>query len=266
MTTSNNMSLPEVLAFGAARSLAVNVMNYPIETVKTNQQVQKAPTNAYSMAMKMFRSDGWHSFYQGFGPHLAKGVVKQTVWWPVITYMPPVLKKYQLSSFQESVATGCSVAALDALVNSPLEKWRVLASTGQSNSLSVRSIMFEGWSGFFPYFRRQSITWSLFFIGHHHFKKEYTGKDETGIVLTPLQTLNISFKISLIGSLIFSPFDMKNTIGQINKKGAFNNIRTLSTQNLRLLYRGFPLNFLSMLTQTTATIYLMNYIESKRKK
>jgi hypothetical protein len=254
-STSEN-TLSNILAMGAVRSAVVNTIVYPIEVIKTNQQVTFS-LKTHEAALNLFRSSGFKGFFKGFSAHFSKGIIKQTAWWPAIAYIPPELAKYNLSSTKKSLITGISVGTLDALVNSPLEKWRILASIDKKSSINHQSFLKEGWSGFFPYWRRQSVTWSLFFIGQHHFNKPYK-KESGNKPLSVFQVVSTSTKLSLIANLIINPFDTLNTIKQ---SGAQN--FKMSLRNVRILYRGFPLNFLSTMIQTTATVFLMDVIESK---
>jgi len=260
---STGSSFLNILGMGAVRSAAVNTLTYPIEVVKTNQQVNFS-LKSYEAALRLFKSDGFKAFFRGFPAHFSKGMIRQTVWWPAIAYIPPKLSKYDLSSTEQSVILGTSVATADAVINSPLEKWRVLASVGKGSSINTRSIIKEGWSGFFPYWRRQSVTWSLFFIGQHHFNKPYKNGNENKR-LTTFQVLSTSVKLSVIANLIINPFDTLNTIKQ---SGSGNNYQKsnfkLSFKNVRVLYRGLPLNFLSMMIQTSATVFLIDVIETNR--
>lgn len=255
--TTSEITLSNILAMGAVRSATINTIVYPIEVIKTNQQINFS-LKSHEAALHLFKSSGFKGFFRGFSAHFSKGIIKQTVWWPAIAYIPPELTKYNLSSIEESLITGISVGTLDALVNSPLEKWRILASIDKKNSINNQSILKEGWSGFFPYWKRQSVTWSLFFIGQHHFNKPYKKKNENK-PLTAFQVMSTSTKLSLIANLIINPFDTLNTIKQSGAQDF-----KISLRSIRVLYRGFPLNFLSTMIQTIATVFLMDVIESNR--
>jgi hypothetical protein len=241
----------------------VNTITYPLEVVKTNQQISSSSAKSYEIIYDLFKKDGVAAFYRGFLPHLIKGMIRQTLWWPAIAYVPPILKKHNISSLQQCAITGCSIATLDALVNSPLEKWRVLSSIGHHPSLQLGSILKEGWSGFLPYWRRQSITWSLFLLGQGHFTKQYKKGEETK-PLTGQQVLMTSAKLSLIANLIISPFDTLNTINQSGLNQTSKMVNEGLVKKVRQLYRGLPLNFLTMMINTTATVFLMDLIETRK--
>lgn len=239
----------EALGWGVARATVVNTLTYPLEVIKTNLQVDRSTKTA-----------GVAGLFKGFAPNFAKVIIRQSVWWPAVAYVPDKLSAYPLSSTQRSVILGVSVAAMETLVNSPLERWRILSSTGTDNQITIRSFLKDGWSGFFPYLWRQSMTWSLFFIGQHQFNKPYK-KGHEQMQLTHIQVLTTATKLSLVANVIINPFD---TINSIKQSGGQLNFMENPLKKLGVLYRGFPLNFAIMLIQTTATVWLMDVIETKR--
>lgn len=258
---STQGSLPYVIGYGALRSSIVNTFTYPLEVIKTHQQTGVLSLAGHQVALQLLEKDGIKGFYKGFAPHFIKGIVRQTLWWPSIVYIPPFLGKRSFTPFQQCVITGLGIASMDAMLNSPLERWRVLAITGNNNERGKASRVSDGWKGSFPYMRRQWVTWTLFLIGQRHFNKPYKQENEAKQLALP-QVLSTACKLSLIASLAINPFDTLNTIRQ---GGSDRKISFLKVKDVAFLYRGFPVNFLINLIQTSGTVFVIDLIETQLK-
>lgn len=293
----------KVWAYGAIRGTIVNLILYPTEVIKTNQQASSTSVKSYEVFKKLVKSHGLSSLYSGCSAQIGKTILRQGWWWPMIIYLPPVLEKQGVSTLGQQVLTGIGVGTIDTIFTTPLDKLRVLRSTQNHQNVTPSVLLKEGWKGAAAYWQRQSITWASLLYGQKYFRKSQQSKNEQGR-LHFLSILDVSTRLSLIASLAITPFDSKNTrtqsegfsspssskmvpqqrkpvlervkmlyrsfsIDSRNIKKDENVVFANTTLQLRkplidrlkLIYRGLPINFATMLIQTTATVFLIDRLE-----
>lgn len=267
--SKNKPSLSEVLTYGAVRSTVLSVALYPLEVVKSHQQVSDRPTTISQAGKALYSNKGFSGFYAGLSPYLMRNLVKQTIWWPAVVYIPPELKKRNFSSIAQHIITGTSAAAVDAAINAPFEKRRVNLSLSNNSETGIKA----AWSGAIPYFKRQAVAWSLFLIGQDHLGRRY--KRESCDIgdnrrLTMSEVVKVSLEFSILSNLLVAPFDTSNTLAQnSNKKettARYFKKLNFSLTHMKSRYKGLPLNIALLFVNIIPTVNLINFSSGQEQR
>jgi hypothetical protein len=114
--------------YGLARGLIVRTITHPIDVVRIRQQCSQNSENSVRLALTLFKQEGFSAFYKGLLPQLLKTSLKQVWCWPMITEIPIFLQRYQLEDLTRQAITGLSIATVDAIITTPLERAKILSA------------------------------------------------------------------------------------------------------------------------------------------
>ena len=124
--TKENLAWSSLL--GVGRGILVHSLIYPLEVVKIRQQCSQDESKSIRIALKILQQEGVGAFYKGLAPQLLKTSIKQVWCWPMMTGMPSVLKRYQLENLGQQAFTGLSIATIDAVISTPLERAKIVSA------------------------------------------------------------------------------------------------------------------------------------------
>lgn len=226
---------------GVGRGFLVQSFIYPLEVIKTHQQLNVKSINCFQTTTHLFKTNGWTGFYRGLTPQLQKTVLKQAWCWPMIIEMPRVYNQWGISSLFQQFWTGMSIATLDALVTTPLEKLRITSIIKGNQSFAWN------WRGVGAHWLKLSVNWSTFLVAQKYFRDECRTSSE----LTIEQLMGIGVKVALVVSVCSAPADMLNTLKQGHDIG-------ISKGLLRKMYRGWPLSATLLIINNIASVYLID--------
>ena len=221
-----SMDWQESARFGLYRGFAVQLCICPLDVIKTQQQAHGGK------AYDIFRERGIKGgLYKGLQPQLAKMVLKQAWTWPMITHLPSC---FPFSPMGQQIATGLTIATVNAVCLTPFEKIKVQLQLGQQISWE------KGWSAVGPNFRKLSVSWIAFMGAQHALRGERK--------LTTWETMKVGVQTAGIVGLVKAPFDWKNTISQ----GGLKAVKTS-------YFRGAPLAIISLIVHNWTSIALLNH-------
>lgn len=237
--------------WGLLRGLAVETLIYPLDVIKIRQQCTVSKERSFEIAKSIFQQEGFGAFYKGLMPQLIKTSIKPIWSWPMITQMPSFFQRYQFENLAQHALTGLSIATFDAAVSTPLERAKILSALTGASKFSLKDVYEEGWKGFTIYWSKRSVNWITFLTCQKYFRDQSSGI--SGQPLAYPELTRIGIQVGLIVSLVSAPFDLANTLKQANlpithlfsKGGLFN------------LYRGWPLNALSLVLHNIASVTLI---------
>lgn len=153
-----------------------------------------------------------------------------------MTGMPLVLHPLQLGSLTDQALTGFSIATVDAMILTPLERMKILSARKGDNFRA-----FE-WRGFTAYWTKLSVNWVAFLVAQKYLRDRNT----TDKPLTLPQLMKIGVQVAVIVSIASAPFDVANTRKQINATHKISE------------YRGWPLSALSLVIHNIATVVVLD--------
>jgi Mitochondrial carrier protein len=242
-------------ACGAARGF-VEIVVYPLEVIKIHKQCSPTSEKSMRIAQRLFQEGGYRAFYRGLQPQLARAILKQAWCWPMITEIPPWLHAhYGLGEMSQQVVTGFSIAAVDALVTTPLEKVKIVSALKGKVPLSVAYIYKEGWQGFSTYFAKRSVGMVTFLTAQKFLRDQNRESQEK---LSPLELTKIGVEVALIMSVVLAPFDMANTVKQAQNLPSSH---FFSRQGVFKLYRGSSINALFFVIHSVASVILIEALK-----
>ena len=133
--------------YGIGRGISVHSLIYPLEVIKIRQQCSQSESKSIRIALTLLRQEGIGAFYKGLAPQLLKTSIKQVWCWPMITGMPPVLQRYQIENLSQQTITGLSIATIDAVISTPLERAKILSAFRGTGKICSQNIYRDGWQG-----------------------------------------------------------------------------------------------------------------------
>jgi len=238
---------------GIARGLCVHSLIYPMEVIKVQQQQHFNQEKSYQVFFRLFKEGGFASFYRGILPQLMKTSIKQAWCWPIIVELPAYLRQYNVKPFTQQAATGLAIASIDAIISTPLERAKMLSIVAAKSSFSLRKIYKNGWFGLVTHWAKLTIAWSTFLVSQKYLREKYSNQK-----LTLYQSIIVGIKVAAVVSIASAPFDVANTLKQSQNK---NLTFLFSGHPLRNMYRGWPLNALSLIIHNTASIVVINQLD-----
>lgn len=248
---STSSNLMQSSLWGTIRGLYVETLLYPLEAVKIRQQCSHTSEKSIYIARRIFQQEGVSAFYKGLSPQLVKTGIKQIWCWPMIMGIPNFLKKYGIGTIHQQILTGFSIATVDALITTPLERAKVLSALSRKRSLSLASIYKDGWRGFTTYWAKRSINWCTFLTAQKYLRDcDHIESERRSFSALA----KIGIQVALIVSIVSAPFDIANTLKQADNQALFSR---LSRQGVWKLYRGWPLNALSLIVHNVASIIVI---------
>lgn len=238
--------------WGVVRGISVHTLIYPLEVIKIRQQCSQNESNSLRIALKLFRQEGISAFYKGLAPQLLKTSIKQIWCWPMITGMPSVLQRYQIENLGQQVLTGLSIATIDAVISTPLERAKVLSAFKGTSKFCLKNAFKDGWRGFATHWSKLSVNWVAFLAAQKYLRDQSSGL--SGQSLSFSQLTKIGVQVALIVSLVSAPFDIANTLKQAQN---LTPTHLFSRQGILKLYRGWPMNALSLVIHNIASVTLI---------
>lgn len=239
--------------WGILRGLSVHTLIYPLEVIKIHQQCSQNSENIARVALNIFKKDSFNAFYKGLPPQLLKTSLKQVWCWPMITELPIILQRYQLGDFLRYAMTGFSIATIDAVMTTPLEKAKILSAYTGKVSFSLKSVYKNGWQGFTAHWLKLSINWTAFLTTQKYLRDRSSLQSEQSLSL--FQLAKIGVQVALITSLISAPFDIAHTLKQAQ---CLNLSHLFSRNEISKLYRGWPLSALSLSIHNIASVIVID--------
>lgn len=247
---SADSSLMPIIFLAVVRGLGTEILVCPLELIKLRQQCSNKSESSYKIARQIFQNEGIRSFYDGLSPQLLKTCVKQAWCWPMIIELPKLFRSYGLNDCEQQIATGISISTVDSLGTIHLEKVRVVYATAKKTSLPLIDILKEGWKGFSTYWIKRSVNRVTFLTAQEYLRKN---NREGTKELKAYEMLKVGVEVAFVVSFVGAPFDFSNTLKQAKN---LNSLHLLNRKDIVKLYRGWPMNTLSLIIQNIASIFL----------
>lgn len=248
--TKENLAWSSLL--GVGRGIFVHSLIYPLEVVKIRQQCSQEKSKSVQIALALLRQEGMGAFYKGLAPQLLKTSIKQVWCWPMITGIPSVLKRYQLGNLGQQALTGLSIATIDAVISTPLERARIVSAFKGTSKFCFKNAYKDGWRGFATHWSKLSVNWVAFLTAQKYLRDQSSGSSNQPLSLPQLTKIGV--EVALIVSLVSAPFDFANTLKQAQN---LTPSHLFSRHGVFKLYRGWPLNALSLIIHNIASVTLI---------
>lgn len=260
-TTDSNLShLIRSSGWGVARGIFVHTLIYPLEVVKIRQQCSKNAEKSIQIASELFQKEGFGAFYSGLPPQLLKTSLKQVWCWPMITGVPDFLQRYGIGDIQRQILTGLSIATIDATITTPLERIKIISASTGKGSFSLLNAYKDGWRGYSTHLAKLSMNWGAFLTAQEYLRAR--SKSESDQPLTLPQLAKVGAQVALIVSLVGAPLDIANTLKQAKNLSPSS---LLVGNRISKLYRGWPLNALSLVVHNVASVVVIDKLSEQNK-
>lgn len=240
---------------GFLRGVSVDMMIYPIEVVKTRQQCSKESEKSFIIAKKLFQEEGFKGFYKGL-PHYLLRNFKQFWSWPMAIEIPKFLNSYKIQKIYQYPLTAISIATVDTLL-APLDAAKTSLILNRKRRFSLIDAYKDGWHGSGTYFTKRSVTITTFLIAQEYLR-ESNRKSSNYLNLSEL--IKTGIQVALPVSIVAAPFDIINTLKQANLKYS----DLFSRSNISKIYRGWPLNAVSLVIHSIASVALMEKLSERK--
>jgi hypothetical protein len=237
---------------GIGRGLSVHSLIYPLEVIKIRQQCSQGESKSTRIALAILREEGMGAFYKGLAPQLLKTSIKQVWCWPMITGMPSVLQRYQIGNLSQQALTGLSIATIDAAISTPLERAKIVSAFRGTSKFCFRDAYRDGWRGFATHWSKLSVNWIAFLTAQKYLRDQSSALSQQSLSFPQLTKIGV--EVALIVSLVSAPFDIANTLKQAQN---LTPSHLFSKQGIFKLYRGWPLNALSLVIHNIASVTLI---------
>jgi hypothetical protein len=238
--------------WGVGRGIFVHSLIYPLEVIKIRQQCSEAESKSSRVALALLRQEGIAAFYKGLAPQLLKTSIRQVWCWPMMTGMPSALQRFQIENLSQQALTGLSIATIDA-VTTPLDRAKIIAAFSGTNKLSFKDIYREGWRGLATNWSKLSVNWVTFLTTQKYLRDQFSVPPNQSLSFSQLTTIGV--EVALIVSLISAPFDIANTLKQAKNLSPSH---LLNRREIFKLYRGWPLNALSLSIHNIASVTVID--------
>lgn len=241
--------------YGMMRGVFVHTLIYPLEVVKIRRQCSE--DKVFRIAHDLWQKEGVGSFYRGLTVQLGKTTIRQAWCWPMMTTIPPRMRRYGANDALSYAMTGILIATVDALVTTPLERAKIVSAFTGNRKASFSEIYKDGWRGGMAHWRKISVNWSTFLVAQQHLRKQYA--NTSGEPLTMWQLMQIGVQVAGIVSLVSAPFDLANTWKQAQNK----DLTLFSPRSIAVLYRGWPLSALSLAIHNIASVTVLDWLSRR---
>jgi len=238
--------------WGIGRGISVHSLIYPLEVIKIRMQCFQGESKSVQIAMALLRQEGIGAFYKGLAPQLLKTSIKQVWCWPMITGMPSVLQRYQIENLGQEAITGLSIATIDAAISTPLERAKILSAFRGTSKFCLQNAYRDGWKGFAAHWSKLSVNWVAFLTAQKYLRDQSSRSSKDPLSFPQLSKIGV--QVALIVSLVSAPFDIANTLKQAQN---LTPSHLLSRNGVFKLYRGWPLNALSLVIHNIASVTLI---------
>ncbi len=239
---------------GIARGTALLSVLYPIDVMKTWQQIHGVSVR--QAASQIFDKQGVTGYYTGLSNQVARIAIKQAWCWPIIGLLPPHLERYKLKPAERLAATGIAIASIDAFFTSPLERRRILAIADARREFSFAT----AYKGSLSNFTRLSVAWVAFLVSQQYFRNDCKIKSGK-TTLEGGEYIFVALKVSLITSLLQSPFDVYKTFSQMSSTPRKDFFSGNFTAVVRRMSRGFPLSLTASIIQNIVSVALIDSLD-----
>lgn len=247
-----NENLAYSSLWGVARGISVHTLIHPLDVIKIRQQCSQKESKSFRIALALHHKEGIGVFYKGLAPQLLKTSIKQIWCWPIITGMPPVLQKYQIANLEQQMITGLSIATIEAIISTPLERAKIVSAFRGTSKFCLNKPYKEGWRGFTTHWSKLSVNWVAFLAAQKYLRDQSSSLSGEPLSLPELTKIGV--QVAFIVSLVSAPFDIANTLKQAQN---LTPSHLLSRQEILKLYRGWPLNTLSLIIHNIASVILI---------
>lgn len=238
--------------WGIGRGISVHSLIHPLEVIKIRQQCSQGESKSIRIAMAQLRQEGIGAFYKGLAPQLLKTSIKQVWCWPLITGMPSVLQRHQIENLSQQVITGLSIATVDAAISTPLERAKILSAFRGTGKFCFQNAYKDGWRGFTAHWSKLSVNWVAFLTAQKYLRDQSSGSSNQSLSFPQLTKIGV--EVALIVSLVSAPFDIANTLKQAQN---LTPSHLFTRHGVFKLYRGWPLNALSLIIHNIASVTLI---------
>lgn len=238
--------------WGIGRGLSVHSLIYPLEVIKIRQQCSQGESKSIRIVMALLRQEGIGAFYKGLAPQLLKTSIKQVWCWPMITGMPSELQRHQIEHLSQQAITGLSIATIDAAISTPLERAKILTAFRGTSKFCFQNAYRDGWRGFATHWSKLSVNWVAFLTAQKYLRDRSSGSSRDSLSFPQLTRIGV--EVALIVSLVSAPFDIANTLKQAQN---LTPSHLFSRHGVFKLYRGWPLNALSLVVHNIASVTLI---------
>lgn len=252
------MTVPEVYknsCWGAIRGVTLEMLLFPLMVTKIRQQCSASRENSFQIAKRLFQEEGWKAFYQGLAPQLLKTTLKHAWIWPMVTHMPGFFGAYGFEKMQREVLTGLLIATAESMMV-PLERMKIVAAFTGKSVFSTDCLIKRGWQGFGIYWAKHSVSMVTFLTAQEHLRSRWRKADAR---LSLHELIAIGAQVACIVSFVSAPFDVVNTLKQTQQLPTLGCL--FSRQQMRRLYRGFPLNTALLTAHSIASVVLIESIK-----
>lgn len=238
--------------WGVGRGIFVHSLIYPLEVIKIRQQCAQGESKSIQIAMSILRQEGIAAFYKGLTPQLLKTSIKQVWCWPMITQMPSILQRHQIENLSQQAITGLSIATIDAAISTPLERAKILSAFRGKSTFCFQHAYKGGWQGCGAHWSKLSVNWVAFLTAQKYLRDRSYALSKQPLSFPQLTKIGV--EVALIVSLVSAPFDIAHTLKQAQN---LNSSYLLSRTGVFKLYRGSPLNALSLVIHNIASVTLI---------
>ena len=253
--------------WGSVRGLAVVSATYPLDVIKTRQQVNPQAIPVSRVARTIFDQEGVPGFFRGFSPHCVRSIMRQAWSWPMLMGLPGYLqrsdKTHVVGPYMAQGLAGVSIAAVDTVVTTPLEKARITYIASRQayretlHYQSLNQFIRRGWSGAGTQFLRGAVAWSTFLSAQQYFRDQLRRsrqKEELNLA----ELCAVGATVALTVGVSVAPFDFRNTLSQSSMHLPYK-------LGIRGYYRGMPVNALGLVIHNVASVILIDYLSQSRK-
>ena len=173
----------------------------------------------------------------------------------MMTCIPTYLKQYNLGEILEQAGTGFIIATMET-ITTPLERAKIRSAASGTNHFSLANLYKDRWRGFTARWMQLSVGWMSFLISQKYLRTQARQDPEEALTLP--QLAGVGVQVGLIVGLVSPPFDNANTLKLAKNLKAR---EFLFQSSLRTLYRGGPLNAVSLMISNIASAILLDKLK-----
>lgn len=236
-------------------SLVAEIITLPIATIKTNLQTShKTSDTTYKIANDIYYHKGIKGFYNAVLPAMTSKMVSSGVKYALYSELK-YYRNTQNKNLSDNMINGCIVGFVSPIFIHPIEVISARMQNFQKFEIKLLQphILYGGLS---KALLRNTILYTILFP-FYDYNMYFTNNN---IVLSCIMTCMCS-------TLILQPLDYLRTLGMAGSglhNGRFLDMKQDFIKNgfingTKILYRGYPLNFMSAFTHFTTTMICKNY-------
>lgn len=264
----------EASILGAARGAIGLVVEHPLDYVKTTLQASGAKNSIRSIMRSTYTKDGIKGFYAGVIPNTARVALKQAYRWPLMLGLPSFFQnnlfdKQDHPVLQKSL-TGLTIASIESVIVTPLEKFKVWLMTNQNADKTLKNMLtssnnpFKDLNIIYP---RQIVAWGSL-LSVDEALKNYARKKNNNQPLTFSNLTAISASVGVINTAAIMPLDTVKTL--VQKHNPWPNQGVIKTvysaykaYGINGLYAGWQIRMTQYMLQALLTVNMLEQLERK---